>query len=440
MKNIKSIFLFLLLSLMFEAQTVIGTLDTGDRVQYENFGKPNDLVLLQDKSFLVFANYNKQGLIYKLNSNGTLDTNFGVNGKVVISNPAFQNSDVKFIGIFNDGKILFNQIGINTQTQNKFGKLNADGSLDNTYSSSWSSLGSAAYLNSPKILPNGKTMATYNNGIGCGVARFNTDGTLDTTFGLNGIYSISNTLFQFLNVVSDDYILISATYGGTQGIYTNGIVGNSGNADTYSIDAKLNNQKLYLINSGKLSRFNLDATLDTTFGNRGKFLFNSLSIYGDTAFSNANTFQLTLGNQNIKIQNINDSGSEVRYYDTSINTLGNLQIGKIIKEENIFYVMASGTELNKAVLLKITDPLFTLSVKNLNESNNFKIYPNPSKDFVEFSDYITAFSIYDATGNKILNGKKTIKRLNVSTLAKGIYWIEGQKADNSTFKEKLIKQ
>lgn len=111
------------------------------------------------------------------------------------------------------------------------------------------------------------------------------------------------------------------------------------------------------------------------------------------------------------------------------------------------------------VLYSYTDPLngcsasaskvITVSscvgINELNNSAYFKIYPNPANDFITLttekeSDIL--FKVYDATGKtlivKQLNGKTN--RIDITTLAKGIYFIEAQDLNKNTYRQKIVKQ
>jgi Zn-dependent metalloprotease len=86
-----------------------------------------------------------------------------------------------------------------------------------------------------------------------------------------------------------------------------------------------------------------------------------------------------------------------------------------------------------------------VGINELNNSAYFKIYPNPANDFITLtiekeSDIL--FKVYDATGKtlivKQLSGKSN--RIDINTLAKGIYFIEAQDASKNTYRQKIVKQ
>lgn len=62
----------------------------------------------------------------------------------------------------------------------------------------------------------------------------------------------------------------------------------------------------------------------------------------------------------------------------------------------------------------------TLSTTNFNQ-NNFAMYPNPAKDFVQFSEVVNV-EVYDVMGKKVFQAKE-VEQINVSTLESGLYFV-----------------
>ena len=128
--------------------------------------------------------------IARLNSDGTTDTTF--------TPPAGTNGHIRNIDVQTDGKVVvvgeFSALGGNTN-QKYVGRLNVDGTLDTSFSQSANS-----YLNAVKIQPDGKILIggvmSMVAGLPVnGIARLNTNGSLDNTFqigkGTNGaVYDI----------------------------------------------------------------------------------------------------------------------------------------------------------------------------------------------------------------------------------------------------------
>ncbi|MCD9856235.1 T9SS type A sorting domain-containing protein [Epilithonimonas sp. JDS] len=73
-------------------------------------------------------------------------------------------------------------------------------------------------------------------------------------------------------------------------------------------------------------------------------------------------------------------------------------------------------------------------------ANKVSLYPNPVQDVLNFTnaDKIKSVKIFDATG-KQLPSQKGVSNLNVSTLGKGVYFVEVEKMDGTIAYEKFIK-
>jgi gliding motility-associated-like protein/uncharacterized delta-60 repeat protein len=93
---------------------------------------------------------------------------------------------------------------VSGSTNNNFAiaRLNADGTLDNSFSAplyNYSAMGTESF-NSMVMQPDGKIIASgtylYASSTPAGiVARFNTNGTLDTTFGASGVVAVTGVEF-----------------------------------------------------------------------------------------------------------------------------------------------------------------------------------------------------------------------------------------------------
>jgi uncharacterized delta-60 repeat protein len=188
----------------------------------------------------------------------TLDSTFGVGGKVV--NPINLLSDMYMrVEEVENGKILVLGLKDFELTGNIYiSRYNSDGSLDLTF-------GSNGITNTPlisetgsiylmKLLSNGKILVTgsrSNNSTNLDLfdfatMRYNADGTLDTTFGNNGIVLTDlngkGDIANGIDVQSDDKIIVAGY------TYLN------------------NNQDIV----ASLVRYLPDGSLDTSFGTNGR--------------------------------------------------------------------------------------------------------------------------------------------------------------------------
>lgn len=149
----------------------------------ERQNQVDKIVVQPDGKVLIADNYLEvNSIIYhqvsRLLPNGSVDSTF--------NSGTGANSRITALAVQSDGKIL---IGGNFTAYNDvpillFARLNADGSLDATFKTG---IGPNNLIFSIVPLPDGKILIsgdfnTYNNITRRGIARLNSDGTLDTTF------------------------------------------------------------------------------------------------------------------------------------------------------------------------------------------------------------------------------------------------------------------
>jgi len=151
-------------------------------------------VTLQPDGKLVVVGETSSGhddfILARFNANGTLDTSFDMDGKVVTD--FFGETDRGYaITTQPDGKII--AIGYaNTTTSSDFAlaRYNTDGSLDTSFgtdglvTSDFLELGNFAYA--VVLQPDGKIVVAGESSYNFTLARYNTDGSLDITFDDNG--------------------------------------------------------------------------------------------------------------------------------------------------------------------------------------------------------------------------------------------------------------
>lgn len=226
---------------------------------------PRTVVLQPDKK-IVAAGWEgtfEQGgnlAIVRYNSDGSLDTAFGNSGKVSLNlcQVGCDQGDnlgdgIRDLKILPDGKIL----GIGAAgTQDLIIRFNSDGSLDTTFGNGGylaPQLEVSGHLFAMELVGGGKFLAA-----GTGLtatqddfllARFNADGSLDTTFGNGGAVT---TNFTPLSDIAFEMALTregKIVLGGSAGALSP--FGGEGD------------------NAIALARYNPDGSLDTTFGGGG---------------------------------------------------------------------------------------------------------------------------------------------------------------------------
>jgi uncharacterized delta-60 repeat protein len=162
-----------------------------------------------------FSSYNgtARNCIARLNSNGSLDTSFdpGTGSDATVNTVVVQADGKVIIG----GEFTsYNGIG-----RNYLARLNSNGGLDTSFniSSGPSDIVLSALLQADGKILIGGQFSTYNGTGGKGIARLNSDGSLDTSFnpgsGVSGTISRINSLL----VQSDGRVIIGGGFTGFNG-------------------------------------------------------------------------------------------------------------------------------------------------------------------------------------------------------------------------------
>jgi len=210
----------------------------------------NSVVIQQDGKIVAAgssrSNTDEDIALVRYNANGSLDTSFDGDGKL-ITNLGPLNDVIYELLLQPDGKLV--AVGVSGSPTWDFilVRYNQDGSLDNSFGNSGKVIdhvesNSGAY--SATVLPNGKflaagTTSTPGSFFDFAIAKYNSDGTTDTSFGPIGLVSTSTDFYtddaRAVVVQPDGKIVI----GGSS---------RNGNLDF------------------TLVRYNPDGSLDSTFG------------------------------------------------------------------------------------------------------------------------------------------------------------------------------
>lgn len=152
-------------------------------------------------------------------SNGGLDSSFGSGGKTTISFGTSYSDSAKGVGVQSDGSIVIGGQAASGDGVYDFGlvRLTSAGVLDTTFNSTGKATIHAggsdnayavALQSDGKILIAGTTTAFA-------VARFNTNGTVDTGFGMNGVVTVGSGGASAMTLQSDGKILLAGSAGGS---------------------------------------------------------------------------------------------------------------------------------------------------------------------------------------------------------------------------------
>lgn len=205
--------------------------------------------------------------LVRLDSNGVLDGTFDSDGKVIISFNNIGYSDFGYaVTVQSDGKIILAGSGRSDSNVQGFAvaRLNSDGTLDGTFGNSGKILTSVGnpypWAQCIEVQPDGKILVggyseSLSSAPSCfSLVRYNTNGTLDNSFGVNGKVT---TYFGGGGSSGDDYDDDQAR---AMALQPDGKIIMTGHSylgfNTW--------------NSAPLARYNSDGTLDNTFGDGGK--------------------------------------------------------------------------------------------------------------------------------------------------------------------------
>jgi uncharacterized delta-60 repeat protein len=305
--------------------TLDGTFGTGGKVKttFADFDGARALALQSDGKIVVtgytLVNFLPNFALARYNSNGTLDATFGSGGKVItgFGGPA----QVFGVAIQSDGKIVATGFAhVNADFDFALARYNTNGTLDTTFGTGGKKatafgVPSIAQANALSIQSDGKIvvagLTVVNNIANFALARYNSNGTLDTTFGAGGKavtdFGVDDRAFS-VDLQEDGKIVAAGMTGtnfalaryntngtldgtfGTGGKVTTDFAGLSDIALGVAIrsDAKIVAVGRAFV-SGRpafaVARYNSNGTLDPGFGNGGKTTTSFVGSLGDQAFS-----------------------------------------------------------------------------------------------------------------------------------------------------------
>jgi len=253
----KKIILFLILGNSILYSQTDGSLDTSfgtngkviTDLSSSSTDFAQDGIQLPDNKILVAGYTTLNGtdnLLLKYLPNGTLDVSFGINGISIIK-LGNDKSQIRKIATQSDGKIILAGRSGSITSYATIARVNSDGTLDTTFGTNGITKkisGSESDIQSLHLLPDDKIIVVgyvLNNNADIQVIKLNADGSFDTNFGTNGVAVINfDALPQraFCAVMNGDKILIG------------GVVSNPNE-------------------SSLLLQLNSNGSIDTTFGTNG---------------------------------------------------------------------------------------------------------------------------------------------------------------------------
>jgi uncharacterized delta-60 repeat protein len=237
-----------------QAGTLDPTFATGGifTTSFTEYSSIDNVMALQSDGKIILAgsgylNGTFGGLLLRLNSNGTLDTTFGSGGFVLLSST--EGGEVFGIALLSNGQILVGTDGL----PNTIIRLNSNGTLDTTFGANGIASTTSIQIlpgESPAqsylaLLPSGEILMT-----GGGVmARFTSTGQLDLTFGSAGIAALATPVPSAITALSNGKILVTS-------------------GQPLPAVLQVTPPPPTLV-GGTITRYNANGSLDTTFGASG---------------------------------------------------------------------------------------------------------------------------------------------------------------------------
>ena len=465
-----------------------------------NFGMAT---VVQPDGKIIVAGYAGTPSTYKAaviryNTDGTLDNSFGNAGKLIIP-VGSAKSYAMDVALRDDGKIV-----LGARTYNNVSgdfaliRLNEDGSFDGSFGTNGiviASTGGSDVSSSILIADDGKILLAGDSDDNFSVAKFNTDGTLDTSFGTNGwsitIFDDSSSFIQQIAFQNDGKIVMGGFAVNSVGRYqmaaarmnADGTLDNSfGNGGKVSFNFGVDQDfatavaiqsdgkivlggHTYITSNPRLSydfavvRLNTDGNMDTTYGNNG---VATAQIVNEANYTNGMIIQ---ADDKIVLAGRTVSGFEYDLAMVRFDTEGNLDTtfgnaGKVSTDVNgredhgyaialqsdnkiilAGYSYPAGADDSAIVVARYTnDALGTEDFQNV----DFRLYPNPAREqlTIEMNDASSIYqlAIFDMLGKKVFNTEiQKMGQIDVSVLATGTYLVK-LNSNSQTTTVRFVKQ
>ncbi len=436
-----------------------GTLDTGFNSSSSGADDSVDVISIQsDRKIIIggrFSNYNgiNRSTMARLNVDGSLDAGFDVGTG---ANADIWNSDIQ-----SDAKVVI--LGgfstFNDAFRKRIARLNPNGSLDLNYDPG-SIIENFGIFNMAIQSDDKIVVSSYPDNSDAPqdqfpVSRLNVDGSYDKGF----IPAIANGYVDAITIQTDGKIVIGGSFNIINGISRNGLARLNTNG---SLDASFNlgteligvvwtilmqsDNKILIGGDFGISRFNTDGTLDTGFNPAGAFEgagIGAISLQSDGKIVIGGDFTTFNSISRSGIARLNANGSLDASFNPGAGTNGivsdlSIQLdGKIVIGGD--FTSYNGIGKNRITRINGDTPL------SIDEHKGFQtkivLYPNPTTSFLNINSNTTIDKVIvvDVIGRTILQRAGSVTKINVEKLSKGHYIIEAY-SGNEKFISKFIKQ
>ncbi len=236
---------------------------------------PSDAIIQPDGKIVVTGGW--QGTAFcvgRFNANGTVDSSFGTDGSRCATTSPAGTGLMNSIDLQSDGKIVVaGEFATSFTTPFDFivFRFNTNGTLDTSFDGDGYAITdfnlSYDEARSVHVLPDGKILAVGRSGINgstqynFGLARYNSNGSLDSSFDGDG----KAVAFADNTPGSEDYSSVVQSNGKI-------VIGRYRTQPSPGIST-----------DGQLARFNADGSVDTSFGTGGQIINSTLKEIRDVA-------------------------------------------------------------------------------------------------------------------------------------------------------------
>ena len=340
-----------------------------------------------------------RGLIARLNSDGSLDTTFnpgiGANGTLGVSITGNPDPFVFFTAIQPDGKILItgNFTNYNGTSINGIARLNSDGSLDTTFNAG---SGLNTWGRSIQVLPNNQILVTgwfdnYRNTGHHRMVLINPDGSPDSSF--NPFFGDKTSVYTAALLSAGKYI----------------VAGHSVNTNAFTAD---------------MGRLNPNGSFDTTFLGSANDKVESIRIQPDGKILMTGYFSLVNGVQRKCVARLNADGSLDTSFSASLDnfawTVALQRDGRILLSggfNNIDGVSRNGVARLRADAVITVPPVQLAAPRRTGTTFSVNVSTVSGKTY--FLERRDSFSISDWVSSSSVVGDGTSKTLEDPTATGG---------------------
>jgi uncharacterized delta-60 repeat protein len=366
--------------------------------------------------------------IVRLNGDGTVDNSF--------SPGTGADNTIDRILAQPDGKLLIcgSFSNYNGSARSGIARLNADGSLDNTFDPGTGATGVASWVTTMALQADGKVLiagffSSFNGNQANGFARINADGTFDAGFTIPNINggTASSRAINDIDVLPDGKILIG------------------GHFETVAGQA-----------SASVARLNSDGTVDASFnpGTGAQLTFGTgvlaMHVLPNGKILVGGKFNTFDGQNRKGIAGLNADGSLDASFDPGTGIVDFLPYGLV----NHFALQAdgkviiggdfdeyNGTERFNIARLQGSGPVS--SIQEETNENSLKVYPNPSQGILKVEHHTenATLRLLDLQGRVLISTpvSKGSFELDASKFPKGVYVIQVSSPTGNSYQRLVLE-